>query len=252
MRRWAWTSVVVLVITHFTAWIIFADGAGDVHYLGFALITAVAATMVPPLKWRPTHSGPMVLQSLLRSEPAIGWPEFPTHVASGAFAGAIALALPVALKDPGPHEAWATIAAISALFLIAALWNRRAPALSDLALLAPIALAFIIALQGESLGTLATAFRAELPPESPWPMHVTVLSAIELGMSVLAFWRAADGLRWRMMWIGGSALFAPVVLIILEIWWQPTGPLGAGLTAGDQRSERASDRPSAMQRGQWA
>lgn len=231
VRRWAWTSVVVLLITHAAALVTFMGEAGDIHYLGFALVTALAASIIPPFQWQPTHSGPTILQTVLFGKSSEGWPGFPARLALGTHAGAVGIAVLVATKDTGAVEVWTTIAAISALYLMAIIWNRRAPALNDLALFAPVALVFIIAQQGEFFGTLAQSFRAELPPESPWPKHVSILSAIALAGSVLAFRRAFDPDRWRNIWTSGAALFAPLMLVVLEIWWSPSDVLGAGLWA---------------------
>ncbi len=231
VRRWAWTSVITLIVTHAAAWAIFMGEAGDLHYLGFGLVTAFAAASLLPLRWRPAHEGTPVLASLLRRAPGADWPEFPTRIAFAAHLGAVGAALLVVWRDTGQSEVWAAIAALALLFLAAAVWNRGANALVDLSLAAPIALIASVVLQGDASGALFMAFHAPLPPESPWPKHASVLALIALTVSALAFWRASMATQWRMAWTGGAALTAPAMLIALEVWWRPAHEIGSGLWA---------------------
>jgi len=232
LRRWAWTSVLSLLGTHAAAWYIYDAGAGDVHYLAFALIVALSATLVPPLQLTPTHSGATVLRrNPFRKAGTESRPEFPTRLAFGSFAGAVVVSLMVAFKDAGIVELWSVVAILAALFLVAALWNREAPALLDLTPLAPAALLLLFYDQGIGYGTLAAAFDAELPPESPWPKHVTILSLIAVGVSVIAFWRSQTAETFKLDWTTGAAVYAPLTLVLFEIWWRPALVIGDGVWA---------------------
>jgi uncharacterized membrane protein len=232
LRRWAWTSVLSVLGTHAAAWYIYDAGAGDVHYLVFAFAVALSATLVPPLKVTPTHAGATVLRrNPFRKSDSGNHPEFPTRLAFGGFAGAVAVALVVGFKDAGTVEIWSVVAILSALFLVAAFWNREAPALIDLPLLAPAALLLLVYDQGIGYGTLAVAFDTELPPESPWPKHVTILWLIAVGVSTIAFWRSQTAEIFKLEWTTGAAVYAPLTLIIFEIWWRPALLIGDGVWA---------------------
>ncbi len=231
VHRWAWVSVFALIFTHGAAWLIFAGEAGDVHYLAFALITAAAAAAIPPRQWTPAHGAPTVLEAALRRG-ATGWPEFPARVAAGAFVAACAVVGFVTLKDTGPVEAWACVLALSALYLAAVVWMRGAPGLTDLALLPSAGLVAFLIWQGDTGGSLFTAFAAPRPPETPPTWDVTVLSGIALAGSVLAFWRSRIGAPFALVWAAGAALFAPAALTALEIFWQPATVIDPGPWGG--------------------
>ncbi len=53
LKRWAWVSAFALIFTFIAAWMLFAGGAGDRHYLAFALIATALAVTVPPLSLTP-------------------------------------------------------------------------------------------------------------------------------------------------------------------------------------------------------
>lgn len=231
LRRWAWVSVLAIFTAHAAALATFTANAGDVHYLVFAVVTAACAIAIPPFKLFPNHKGSTVAETFRGKIPALNWPEFPTRLAFGGYLGAIIISVLVALKDAGPVEVWAAITAIAALYILASVWTRDAPALCDLAIMAPIALIAVVASQGGLAGSLYNAFHLELPPESAVPRHVSTLAVLALIGSILAYWRATQSLQWRMIWSVGSALFTPVLLIALEIWWQPARTLGAGYWA---------------------
>ena len=146
------------------------------------LFLDLGAAAIPPLTWMPRHSGPMLLEISLASQAQPKWPEFPTRLATGTFAAAVIVALLVAEKDGGVAEVWAAIGLLAALFVLATLWFERAPALTDTALLPPLAFLIILVLQGESRGSLypAISATAERLPEAPRTIEITVLAAIAL------------------------------------------------------------------------
>ena len=49
--------------------------------------------------------------------------------------------------------------------------------------------------------------------------------------SALMFWRGMQEKEYRLVWAGGAALFAPLVVATLDIWWQPVPVLGQALWA---------------------
>jgi len=227
IRRWAWVSVFSLIFSYSGAFLIFASSTGQVHYLGFGLIAALAAATIPPLRWRPAHAGAMVQEVFRWKKAARRWPEFPTRLASASFAASTGVVILVGLADIGPAETWLAFAALAALYLAATVWFRPARALADLAVLPPLAFLLLIAQQGADYGTLFSGFTAPRPPESAAPWDVSILTLMALIGAALAFWRSQIAAEFRLAWAGGAALFAPMTLVVLEIWWAPAAVLGA-------------------------
>ncbi len=239
LKRWAWVSAFALIFTFTAAWILFAGGGGDAHYLAFAMITTALAVTVPPLSLLPSHQGPPVLGTILslattlRTEKPV-WSGFPTRLAFATFAAASAAALMVALKDSGPVASWLAIAALGFLYIAATVWLQSAPALDDLALIPPALILLIAADQALSNGSIFSAFTnpIHLEPEAARPTEATVLAAMALVGSALAHWRGLFPGPRAALWSAGAALLAPLALILLELTWDPTRMLGAGWWSG--------------------
>ena len=231
IKRWAWVSTLALIFAYVAAWMFYSGGAGDEHFLAFALIVAAGAMTIPPLALSPRHDGAMVhaiLGGMWRKSPI--WPEFPTRLAAGAFGAAAAAALLVALKDAGQAEVWLAVATLSALYVAAVVWFRRAPALSDFAVLPPVLLLAVIVVQAVDGGTIHAQFQLGQfrPPETAPPATVSILAGIALLGSALAFWRTLWGGPLAQVWAAGAALLAPLALVALEMLWTPEPVLGAG------------------------
>ncbi|WP_456387660.1 DUF2339 domain-containing protein [Profundibacter sp.] len=234
IKRWAWVSALALVFSFIAAWFTFYLGAGGVHFLGFALIAAIGAAMIPPLKLWPAHGGEMVSTSLMRFKGrAPDWPEFPTRLATGAFAAATLVAAAVSLEALNATEVWLVMATLAILLVMAVVWFTRAPALRDTVLLPPLAFLFVLFAQSELIGSLYLAFKSgrhRLPEAAP-PWDVSVLVVMALVGSALIFWRGLREKEYRLVWAGAAALFAPLAVGALEIWWLPAAVLGKGLWA---------------------
>ena len=132
IKRWAWVSVLALISTFVAAFLMFFMGAGGVHFLSFALIAAVAAAAIPSLRFWPQHSGQMVSASLARfkgRKPS--WPEFPTRLATGAFAAAVIAAVFVSFDALDATEVWLVFLSLAVLMGMAVIWFKGAPALRD-------------------------------------------------------------------------------------------------------------------------
>ncbi|WP_162891769.1 DUF2339 domain-containing protein [Profundibacter amoris] len=229
IKRWAWVSALTLIFAFGGAAMVFNMGAGGEHFLGFALIAAVVSAMVPPLRFWPAHAGQMVSLSLFRQGKA-GWPEFPTRVAAGGFAAAVLATVPVAIDAV---EVWQALVTSMVLLGLAVIWFKGAPALRDLVVLPPLAFLFTLFAQGQGHGDLYRLFAAgrdRLPETSP-PWDVTWLVALAALGSALMFWRGMREREYRLVWAGGAALFAPLVVATLDIWWRPVPVLGQALWA---------------------
>ncbi len=234
IKRWAWVSALALVFSFVAAWFTFYLGAGGVHFLGFGLITAIGAALIPPLQIWPRHAGEMVSVSLVRIKGRKpDWPAFPTRLATGAFAAATIVAALVSLKALNAAEVWLVLVTLAVLLGMAVIWFIRAPALRDTIILPPLAILFVLFAQSELIGSLYLVFKSgrhRLPEAAP-PWDVTVIVAMALAGSVLIFWRGMREKQYRLVWAGGAALFAPLVVATLEIWWAPVSVLGKGLWA---------------------
>lgn len=235
IKRWAWVSVFALIFTFGAAWFIWDQGAGDEHALAFALIAALAAAIVPGLKLWPQQQGATALMggvsaAFPRGKAKRNWSEFPTRIAAGAFAGAVAFALLVAERNTGQVEVWLAIATLSLLFVTAVIWFQRAPALDDLTVVAALGFLAVLVLQALDYGAVFRTFQAgfDRPPETAPPIDVSLLTILALVGSGLACWRSLGGGGRAQIFAAGSALFAPLVLVVLEILWQPSPVLGAG------------------------
>ena len=228
VKRWAWVSAIALILTFGAAWYIWALGAGDEHFLAFGVITALAAIAVPRHSLWPNHTGTTALVGWvpqLSKERRAGriWAEFPTRIAAGTFAGAVFVSMLVAFKNAGQAEVWLAIAALTFLFLVATVWFYKAPALDDLAPLAAFGFVAVLLVQALDYGVIYKAFQlgAERAPETAPPGSASLLAILALVGSGLAVWRSLWGGSRAQAWAAGAALLAPLVLVVLEISWQP-------------------------------
>jgi uncharacterized membrane protein len=228
VRRWAWVSVLSLAAGFLAALAVHdAGGAGNgPGFTAFAIVVATAAASIPVRRWRPDHPGPALLAAWADRARA----SFPVLLAWGAFAAACAVALGVTEDAGNATGAWAGMVAMAALFLIAAIWFRPAPGLTDLALLPP--LVFVAALGLQAIGNgplLAPGAVAAIPglpesaarPDHGPPARIAVLVAGAAIASAIAAWRGIAAGPFRLWWSAGAAVFAPAVLVILHLGWAP-------------------------------
>ncbi|MBL4556729.1 MAG: DUF2339 domain-containing protein [Rhodobacteraceae bacterium] len=173
VRRWAWVSVLSLAAGFLAALAVHdAGGAGNgPGFTAFAIVVATAAASIPVRRWRPDHPGPALLAAWADRARA----SFPVLLAWGAFAAACAVALGVTEDAGNATGAWAGMVAMAALFLIAAIWFRPAPGLTDLALLPPLVFVAALGLQAIGNGPLlapgAVAAIPGLPESAARPDH---------------------------------------------------------------------------------
>ncbi|MBC7477526.1 MAG: DUF2339 domain-containing protein, partial [Pseudorhodobacter sp.] len=83
VRRWAWLSVLALVLGYLGGAAMAWGGAGQVHWVGYLLLMPVLAILLPPLRLTPDQAGPTVLQAML-IRGAQGWPNFPVRLVAGS------------------------------------------------------------------------------------------------------------------------------------------------------------------------
>ena len=234
IKRWAWVSTLSLIFGFAASWLIFQMGAGGAHFLVFALVASVAAAMVPPLQIWPKHAGEMLALSLLRFKGRTpDWPQFPTRIASGGFAAAVLVAVLVSWKATSAGEVWLVLITLAVLLGMSLIWFMHAPALRASAVLPLIGFLFVLLAQSENIGSLYLEFVAgrNRPPETSPPWDLTLIVMLALIGTALIFWRSLRETQYRLVWTGAAALFAPLVIVVLESWWLPVSVLGRGLWA---------------------
>lgn len=225
IRRWAWISVLALVLGFGAALLVLQGGGGGAGFVAMMLVLVLLAIAVPTLQLSPAHDGPMVLEAMVQRQ---GWPTFPTRLAAGAMlAGAVLL---VALQVSGPVENALVYLALAGLLLAAALWGRNARALSDLALI-PAGM-FLIALVRDAVAAspLAQDFALQTiglrAPETAAPATASWLLGVAVVMSLVAAYRSFRDAEYKALWALAAVLIAPVAGLLLEVFWLPSTVIG--------------------------
>lgn len=223
IRRWAWVSVLTLVMAYGAAFMLHAGLNKPEYFMLLLAVLALAAIALPPLSLSPSHKGAAIINSFAKGLPR-GWPEFPTRLAGGAMLASVAMIVLASGQDSASF--WLAAVLLVALFAAIALWARRAEALEDLAVLPVLGL---LALPVLNVRTMMQGFYAflEAEPGTPMPLTPFILVAMAAGISLMAAWRSLSGARWPLGWAGGAALAGPLMMVALEVWWLPGTVIGA-------------------------
>ncbi len=239
VKRWAWISVLGLVLGFAAIWLLFVDGTGALHFIGATFAIALAAVIIPQRSLVPTQGGAALSDVvMLRKEGGGMLPEFPTRLSAGAWLFASFAAFSVAMGAGNTAEAWLGLGGLVVLAALASLWMARAPALFDHAL--PPALGFVgaIVVMGLNSGPLVrevlTGIRVSSevnPPQVGYLLYTLV--GLGAFLSLLAFWRmrsaAQEGARKAepMIWAMSGAVLAPATFLILEFLWPVSQVIGS-------------------------
>lgn len=227
VRRWAWVSVLALILGFGGAWMTWAGIGGGGWYALTLTVLALMAVAVPVLSLVPRHGGATILEARLQG--GGNWPEFPTRLAGGAVAAASAALL--LLPSVSAEESLLVFLCLAALALALALWAEGARALSDLTILPAAAFLARLATEGVERGPLAADYVAQAirlrPPETAAPMTASLLLGLAALVSLAAAWRSFSERDYPAPWAAGAALVAPVAAVILELFWQPSLVMGA-------------------------
>ena len=227
VRRWAWVSVLALVLGYGGGALMWLGNAGDAGGILALVGLALVAVAVPLLRLVPAHDGPTIAEALLGKSGG-RWPIFPVRIAGGAvLASTLGL-----LMMPGDSALAGLLAfaGLAALALALLLWAERAPGLWDLAALPAVALPLRIWLEAEEYRPLLAEFMSKAltlrPPETA-PSHA---ASMVLGLATLvtlaSAWRALQGGRFGVAFGLGAVLVAPVAAAGLELFWLPAEVLG--------------------------
>ncbi|MCW3784076.1 DUF2339 domain-containing protein [Defluviimonas salinarum] len=227
IRRWAWVSVLALVLGHAGAWLTFAGTGGGGWYALTLTVLVALAILIPARGILPDHQGPMLAEALWRKGQG-GWPHFPTRLAGGAVAAA-AVILTLLPAETGA-ESLLVFLCLAALALALTTWSGPAPALSDLTLLPVAGFLLRLGLEGLDRWPLAREFAARAihlrEPETAPPLTATLLLALALAVTLAAAWASGGAGRLKPFWAAGAALAAPLTALVMELFWAPSAVLG--------------------------
>ena len=225
-RRWAWVSVLSLVLGFAASGVLYLGTGGAAPFIAVATVMALASIAAPLLSLVPGHDGPM-LSHLLRHLSIKQGPGFPTWLVGGTLLATVVLTTILSLQTP--QAFWLATSALTLLFAAIAVWCRNAPALRDLSLLPATALLAATVLHATERGPVWRSVTAaiERPPETAWPWDITVLVGMGTLVSALAIWRSLWGGRFAVHWAGGAAVTAPLMLVLLDVFWRPVALMGA-------------------------
>jgi uncharacterized membrane protein len=232
LRRWAWVSVLALILGYGGVWLVLV-GTGGAGWAAFALmVLALMAILVPARGLAPDHQGPMVSEFLWSK--GAGLAAFPVLLA----AGAVALTSLMLLVLPAASGAESVLAlqSLAVLSIALAFWSPGARGLADLAALPALAFVLRVAFEGANYGVLFEEYRsaslALRAPETAAPMTAALILGLATLMTLAAAWASGrfSGLL-KYGWAAGAALAAPLTALALELCWSPSSVLGAYLWA---------------------
>lgn len=227
MRRWAWVSVLALVLGYAGGAMIWAGGGGDIGWCLLMLALTLMALTLPELRLIPAQAGPAALPALAMKGKA-GWPPFPVRLAFGAVAVST-LGLFMATMGR-PESALFAMAGLAGLAILLLLWAEKAEGLDDLSLLPSAGLIAAIAaapgVWSPLFGQFDLADLASRPPETA-PSGIASILLVMAGLvSAAHAYRALRPGPWGVAFGLAAVLVAPVSSALLELWWQPARVLG--------------------------
>lgn len=227
IRRWAWVSVLALVLGYGGGFVTQIGGGSDGGWALQLLALALLATALPDLRVIPAQPGPATLPALAMKGQA-GWPPFPVRLALGAtLASTLGLCL---LGTSASDTALLALGGLTALAIAFLLWAEKAEGLADVALWPSLGLLASQAFAGNAMQPLWREFVAGAialrPPETDPPMTATILLAMATLVSLAAAYRALRPGPWGVPYALAAASIAPLAALALVIWWQPANVLG--------------------------
>jgi uncharacterized membrane protein len=226
-KRWAWLSALALIGAFAASWGLLTHSDTGFYAILFAFVTALLASILPPLSLTPRHRGAR-LSGLFAGGLKTVRIGFPTRVAGGGFLAATAYIWLIYADDATLF--WLALMAAGLLLLAAIFWMKDAPALADLALAPPALALAIIAYEAfdwrpELRAWLGNHSREIIDTPS---LTVAILLAGAVATSLAFAWRSRFRPSLKTVNAMMGAGFAPAVAIVIELQWQPSYVLGAG------------------------
>ncbi len=219
MKRSAWVSTLGLIVPYLGAtfvWLL----TGSEHFVIFAALIAGAALCIPTMQPRPAFTGASNFQ-WLHTLGAGGWPEFPTRLAGSSLVTMVIVAVLVSMS--GEIGFWLTLMILAGALFLLGYWFNRTDVLDDLAITVAAGMLAVIGLQGFFNIDVAATFTRPLNLDlgETAPKTITWLVAFGLGISIIAGWRSLRDTRHDLFWAAGAAAFAPAVIVLLALFWEP-------------------------------
>ncbi|WP_420328253.1 DUF2339 domain-containing protein [Mameliella sp.] len=228
LRRWAWVSVLSVVLA-IGAGLLLAASGGETMMAGlgaFGVALVIMVLLIPSRGLAPDHQGPGLVQSVLETG-ARGRPGFPLILALGTLAASCAI-----LGYAAPESAltwWLSLALASGLAVALALWSRGAPALQELAALPVLTLLALIGLpdlNAPAQDVLTARFIAGQDlTEQRMLMDFTLILLAAVLPGLAAAWRSLQS-GGHATWAAAAALIAPLAGLALEFGWHPAMMIG--------------------------
>ncbi|KAF0171909.1 MAG: hypothetical protein FD162_2717 [Rhodobacteraceae bacterium] len=217
LRRWAWLSVLGLVLGYGGGLLSLWAGAGETGWIALLVALPLLAVMIPDRALIPRQDGPCLLVA--------GWTRaavsFPVMLAAVTLlVSSAGLAMQA---GAAPAVAVLAFGALVALALAYLLWADRAAGLADLGFIPAVGLWLVLTMQGLGAMPLVREFAAGAlrGPEVAAPRTVTLLlglmALVSLAFALRSFRRGALAVAYAL----AAVLVAPVAAVILELFWQP-------------------------------
>lgn len=226
IRRWAWVSVLSLILGFGTGALLTIGSSEMVapYFVIYCAALVIAAVAIPVRKLSPNHTGPLLSMSAFARSKDDQWPEFPTRLAGGAMIAASILITVTATYTARADLFWIAVVITAALVLSLLIWARNAPALIDLTVFPAAALIIVVAGGAPLWRPIATAAKL---PEADMPLMVSIVVAIGALLSIAAAWHSLRGGASKLFVALGASLLAPLAAVAIEVFWRPTEAIGS-------------------------
>lgn len=224
VRRWAWISVLALVLSFGGGLLLQLGGASDALWIVQLVALPLVAAALPDLSLRPVQGGATVIEAVFVG--GKGWPGFPTRLAAGTLAAASLLLVLIGANEAVDILAWG---GLTGLVLAFTLWAAGARGMADLAAL-PLAgfLLRLVSQIGDATGGFEIGWIVEgepLPPPDPRVWMLVGMAAVMSGGFALRALREARGTAGHgVIWGLAAVTLSPAVLVLLEVAWRPSVP----------------------------
>ncbi|MFK7943691.1 MAG: DUF2339 domain-containing protein [Paracoccaceae bacterium] len=228
-QRTAWISTLGLASVFLGAALFYtAAPNNELHLLAFGCLICAGAMTIPMRSLKPAFEGGMTFYQLHRQ----GLPkasEFPTRLAVAGIGGLVAIAIVVAGESVAGF--WLALGALSVLFLVLAVW-QSSDVLDDAVPPVLAAMLGIIGMNGFLSLDVAWAFETAEPAFlEGGPKTLLWLTLFGMAVSALAAWKSARSGPFATAWAFGAAAFAPLIMIVLALWWKPAAQLSDAVWA---------------------
>ncbi len=228
LRRWAWISVLALVLAVAAGGLLFLD-SGQAAAFGVMLVVLVMASIIiPGRSLVPAHGGITISSRLLGRSKAV-WPRFPTRLAGGMMVTAVVL---MGVMDArAALESLVLLALLAGLSVAISLWASKATALADLAAIPAIGFLGRLVYEAVNRGALQyemeNAVIALRAPETGPPFVIGPILIMVVAMAAAAALRSLAGRDHRIAWAAMAVGLPPAAMGVLEAFWFPAQVTGA-------------------------